>query len=84
MAHLQDNAPEAAAATVRAAGVPVQPGAIGTSWGEIEDAVLALPEYARDVVPWYTVVDRLVEGDPGRARLRARLGAARAFVEALG
>src|SRR5262249_36499035 len=28
MAHLQDNAPERAAATIRAAGVPVQPAAI--------------------------------------------------------
>src|SRR5262245_4150305 len=32
MAYLQDNAPEVAAATVRAAGVPIQPDAIGTTW----------------------------------------------------
>jgi glycerol dehydrogenase-like iron-containing ADH family enzyme len=83
MAHLQDNAPEVAAATIRAAGVPVQPAAIGTTWAEVEAAVLALPEYARDVVPWYTVVDALVDGDPARARLRRRLQAARGFVETL-
>jgi hypothetical protein len=84
MAHLQDNAPAAAAATVRAAGVAVQPAAIGTSWPEIEAAVLALPDYAREVVPWYTIVDALVDGDPRRGQLRARLAAARAFVEGLG
>lgn len=84
MAHLQENAPEAAAATVRAAGVAVQPAAIGTGWDEVEDAVLALPEYARDVVPWYTVIDQLVDGDPGRGALRARFRDARAFVEGLG
>jgi glycerol-1-phosphate dehydrogenase [NAD(P)+] len=83
MAHLQGNAPETAAATIRAAGVPVQPAAIGTTWAEVETAVLALPEYARAVVPWYTVVDPLVEGDPARTRLRARLREARAFVEGL-
>jgi glycerol-1-phosphate dehydrogenase [NAD(P)+] len=83
MAHLQGNAPEIAAATVRAAGVPIQPAAVGTSWEEIEAAVLALPEYARDVVPWYTVIDPLVDGDPARERLRARFHAARAFVEVL-
>lgn len=83
MAHLQENAPEVAAATVRAAGVPVQPAAIGTTWAEIEAAVLALPEYARDVVPWYTVMDALVAGDPARARLRRRFREAQAFVEEL-
>jgi glycerol-1-phosphate dehydrogenase [NAD(P)+] len=83
MAHLQDNAPKVAAETVRAAGVPLEPAAIGTSWDEIEAAVLALPEYARDVVPWYTVIDPLVDGDPARGRLRARLREARAFVEGL-
>jgi glycerol-1-phosphate dehydrogenase [NAD(P)+] len=83
MAHLQGNAPETAAAVVRAAGVPVGPAAIGTSWAEVEAAVLALPEYARDVVPWHTVVDELAAGDPGRGRLRAALAAARAFVEAM-
>ncbi len=83
MAHLQENAPEAAAATVRAAGVAVQPAAIGTCWAEVEAAVLALPEYARDVVPWYTVVDALVEGDPARTRLRRRFREAQAFVAAL-
>jgi glycerol-1-phosphate dehydrogenase [NAD(P)+] len=83
MAHLQENAPEVAAATVRAAGVPVQPEAIGTTWAEVEAAVLALPKYARDVVPWYTVVDALAEGDPARARLRRRFREARAFVEAV-
>jgi glycerol-1-phosphate dehydrogenase [NAD(P)+] len=83
MAHLQGNAPEAAAATVRAAGVPVQPAAIGTTWAEVEAAVLALPEYARDVVPWYTVMDALLDGDPARTRLRRRFREARAFVEAL-
>jgi hypothetical protein len=57
MAHLQENAPEVAAATIRAAGVPVQPAAIDTTWAEVEAALLALPEYARDVVPWHTVVD---------------------------
>jgi Peptidase family M20/M25/M40 len=57
MAHLQENAPELAAATIGAAGVPVQPAAIGTTWAEVEAARLALPEYARDVVPWHTVVD---------------------------
>ena len=83
MAHLQENAPERAAATIRAAGVPVQPADVGTTWADVEAAVLALPEYARDVVPWYTVVDPLVEGDPARARLRARFREARAFVEGL-
>ena len=83
MAHLQENAPERAAATVRAAGVPVQPADVGTSWAEVEAAVLALPEYARDVVPWYTVVDPLVEDDPARGKLRARFREARAFVEGL-
>ncbi|HWC02068.1 MAG TPA: iron-containing alcohol dehydrogenase [Methylomirabilota bacterium] len=84
MAHLQGNAPERAAATIRAAGVTVQPAAIGTTWAEVEAAVLALPEYARDVVPWYTVVDPLVEGDPARRQLRARFREAQAFVEGLG
>ena len=83
MAHLQGNAPEVAAETIRAAGVPVQPAAIGTSWDEIEATVVALPEYARDVVPWYTVIDPLVDGDPARGRLRERFRAARAFVETL-
>ncbi len=83
MAHLQGNAPDVAAATVRAAGVPVQPAAIGTTWAEVEAALLGLPEYARDVVPWHTVVDSLVEGDPTRRRLRARFQEARAFVEGL-
>ena len=83
MAHLQGNAPELAAATIQAAGVPIQPPAIGTSWADVEAAVLALPEYARDVVPWYTVLNPLVEGDPARARLRAGFRAARAFVEGL-
>jgi glycerol-1-phosphate dehydrogenase [NAD(P)+] len=83
MAHLQENAPELAAATIRAAGVPVQPAAIGTTWAEVEAALLALPEYARDVVPWHTVVDPLVEGDSTRRRLRARFHEARAFVEGL-
>jgi glycerol-1-phosphate dehydrogenase [NAD(P)+] len=83
MAHLQGNAPERAAATIRAAGVPIQPAAVGTSWADLESAVLALPEYARDVVPWYTVVNPLVEGDLTLGRLRAGFHAARAFVEGL-
>jgi hypothetical protein len=33
-------------------------------------AVLALPS-TRDVVPWYTVIDPLVDGDPARSGLRA-------------
>ncbi len=83
MAHMQGNAPERAAATIRAAGVPVQPADVGTSWADVEAAVLALPEYAREVVPWYTVVDPLVDGDPARGTLRARFREARAFVEEL-
>jgi hypothetical protein len=65
-----------------AARVPVQPSAIGTSWDAVEAAVLALPAYARDVVPWHTIVSEIAESD-GEAGLRDRLRAARAFVEAL-
>ena len=57
-----------------------RPAEIGTSWAEVEDAVLALPAYARDIVRWYTVVDEVAD-DP--ARLREAFGRARAFVEAL-
>jgi hypothetical protein len=75
--------PAPAAPAVRAWDGAFQPAAIDTTWAEVEAAVLALPEYARDVVPWYTVMDTLVDGDPARARLRRRFREARAFVEAL-
>jgi hypothetical protein len=80
---LQANAPEVRATAAQAAGVPVQPVAIGTTWAEVVAVFLALPEHARDVVPWYTVVDALVEGDPGPARLCRSFRPARAFVEEL-
>ena len=52
MAHIQGNAPERAARVVRDARCAFQPGDIGTTWEQIEDAVLTLHEYARDVLPW--------------------------------
>ena len=84
MAHMQGNAPEWAATVIRAARVSFQPEEIGTSWAEVEDAVLALPAYAREVVPYHTVVTELA-GDTGAGlgRLKARFDPARAFVEAL-
>jgi glycerol dehydrogenase-like iron-containing ADH family enzyme len=84
MAHLQDNDPERAARVIHAARVGYRPEEIGTTWREVEDAMLALPEYAREVVPWYSIVNVLAEGPGGsRARLRERFHEARAFVEAL-
>ncbi len=72
MAHLQGNAPDWPAEVIRTGRVAFQPEEIGTSWAEVEGAVLALPAYARDVVSWYTVVDELT-ADPegGPARLKA-------------
>jgi glycerol-1-phosphate dehydrogenase [NAD(P)+] len=85
MAHIQGNAPERAARVVRDARCAFRPGDIGTTWEQIEDAVLTLPEYARDVLPWYTVVDELTAG-PGSdtSRLKAAFDDARAYVESLG
>jgi glycerol-1-phosphate dehydrogenase [NAD(P)+] len=84
MAHLQGRALDLPAAVVRAAGVAVQPAAIGTTWEAVEAAVLTVPAYARTVVPWHTVVTELAAGDPTGRTLRARLAEARTRVEALG
>jgi glycerol-1-phosphate dehydrogenase [NAD(P)+] len=84
MAHLQGNAPEQAAAVIRTARVAVQPAEIGITWDAVEAAVLALPAYAWEVVPWYTIVDELApDARRSRARLRAAFDAARGFVEGL-
>lgn len=85
MAHLQENDPEGAARVIHAARVEYHPEEIGTTWQEVEDAMLALPDYSREVVPWYSIVNMLVEGPGGSpARLRDRFREARAFVEGLG
>jgi glycerol-1-phosphate dehydrogenase [NAD(P)+] len=81
MAHIQGNAPERAAEVVRAARVSFHPEEIGTSWSQVEGAVLALTAYAREVVPWHTIVDE-VDREPGR--LVAAFAEARAFVQGLG
>ena len=61
-----------------------KPAAIGTTWEDVEQAILAVPLYARAVVPWHTVVSELADDDPTGRFLRARLAEARARVEALG
>jgi glycerol-1-phosphate dehydrogenase [NAD(P)+] len=83
MSHLQDNDPEGVARVIADARVEIRPEAIGTTWDEVRAAVLALPAYAREVVPWHTIVARIVEaeGEPG---LASRFERARAFVEASG
>lgn len=82
MAHLQGHDPEGVARVVADARVSVQPEAIGTTWDEVTAAVLALPAYAREVVPWYTIVTRIAETE-GASGLAARVDRARRFVEAL-
>jgi glycerol-1-phosphate dehydrogenase [NAD(P)+] len=82
MAHMQGNDPAWVARVVKEARVAFQPEAIGTTWKDIEETVIALPAYARDVVPWYTVVDELPQaGDP--TGLTSATKRARAFVESL-
>jgi glycerol dehydrogenase-like iron-containing ADH family enzyme len=84
MAHMQRNAPEWAAGILQAARVAFQPEAIGTRWPEVEEVVLALPAYAREVVPYHTVINELASDPDGGRRLRAALAEARAFVQGLG
>jgi glycerol dehydrogenase-like iron-containing ADH family enzyme len=84
MAHMQENAPDWAARIVQAGRVRFRPTEIGTDWHEVEDAVLALPDYEREVIPYYTVLDELAgraEARPGY--LKERFDRARAFVETL-
>jgi glycerol-1-phosphate dehydrogenase [NAD(P)+] len=85
LAHMQENDPEGAARVIRVARVAYRPEQIGTTWRQVEDAMLALPEYSREVVPWYSIINVLAEGTGGSpARLRTRFHEARAFVEGLG
>lgn len=84
MAHLQDNAPDWAAGVIRAARVAFRPEQIGTTWDQVERAVLALPDYARQVVPWYSIIDALTDhATDGHGKLERGFKAARAFVEGL-
>jgi hypothetical protein len=47
LAHMQGNDPEGAARVIRAARVAFRPEQIGTTWRQVEDAMLALPDYPR-------------------------------------
>jgi hypothetical protein len=85
LAHMQDNDPEGVAQVIRTSRVAYRPEEIGTTWNEVEEAMLALPDYSREVVPWYSIVNVLADGPGGSpARLRTKFQAARAFVDGLG
>jgi glycerol-1-phosphate dehydrogenase [NAD(P)+] len=85
LAHMQDNDPGGVARVIRSARVAYRPEEIGTTWRQVEDTMVALPDYSREVVPWYSIVNVLAEGPGGSVeRLRARFHDARAFVQELG
>jgi glycerol dehydrogenase-like iron-containing ADH family enzyme len=85
LAYMQGNDPDGVARVIRSARVAYRPEEIGTTWREVEDTMVALPDYSREVVPWYSIVNVLADGPGGSpARLRARYHEACAFVQGLG
>jgi glycerol dehydrogenase-like iron-containing ADH family enzyme len=85
LAHMQGNDPEGVARVIQSAHVAYRPEEIGTTWRQVEDTMVALPEYSREVVPWYSIVNVLADGPGGSPdRLLTRFHDARAFVQGLG